>query len=131
MMRSVLQGIAPSYLEPIRKAEKTAVKGSPGVRAAYPDFVYSMILIVAVHDFYDSAVRIPWSVRNRRLVRFLRKGPVKRALARMSLRALLKPRNWPVFFFRCGFISLGGAVCYLRSFYNRHQWQGEGTKPWA
>lgn len=131
MMRSVLQGIAPAYLEPIRKAEKTAVKGSPGVRAAYPEFVYSMILIVAVHDFYDAAVRIPWSVRNRRMVRFLRKGPVKRALARMSLRALLKPRNWPVFFLKCGFISLGGAVCYLRSFYNRHQWQGEGTKPWA
>ena len=131
MMRSVLQGIAPSYLEPIRKAEKTAAKGSPGIRAAYPEFVYSMILIVAVHDFYDSAVRIPWAVRSRSMVRFLQEGPVKRALARMSFRALMKPRNWPVFFFKCRLINLGGAVCYLRSFYNRHQWQGEGTEPWT
>ena len=127
MMRGILQGIAPSYLEPVRRAEEAAAEGSPGVKAAYPDFVYSMILIVAVHDFYDCAVRIPWSVRSRNLALFLQEGPVKRALARMTFRNLVQLRNWPVFFFKCGLISLGGAVCYLRSVYNRRLWRGEST----
>ena len=129
MMRSVSKGIAPLYLESVRRSELTAKEGSPGIRAAYPDFVYSMILIVAVHEFYDSAVRIPWSVRSRNMSLFLQEGPVKRALSRMTAKSLLLPRNWPVFFFKCRLISLGGAVCFLRSVYNRRQWQEESTGP--
>ena len=131
MVRSVTQGIAPLYLEAVRKAEQAADGGSPGVRAAYPDFVYSMIMIVAVHDFYDSAVSIPWSVRNRNMALFLQEGPVERAVARMAFKNLLLPRNWPVFFFKCRFISLGGAVCYLRSVYNRHLWRVEEAEQQA
>ncbi len=129
MMRSVSQGIAPLYLECIRKSEQEASRGTPGVRAAYPDYVYSMILIVAVHEFYDSAVSIPWSGRCRSLVQFLQEEPVKRAVGRMTLKNLLLPRNWPVFFFRCRLISLGGAACYLRSVYNRRLWSREKTEP--
>ena len=128
MMRSVSQGIAPSFLESVRKAEHTAAEGSPGVRAAYPDFVYSQIMIVAVHEFYDSAVSIPWSIRNRNMVLFLEEAPVKQAIARMTLKNLLLPRNWPVFLFKCRLISLGGAVSYLRSVYNRHLWHREKTE---
>ena len=102
-----------------------ADEGSPGIRAAYPDYVYAMILIVAVHDFYDSAVRIPWSTRNCSLVQFLQEGSVKRFVAYMEIKDLLRLRNWPVFFFKCRLISLGGAVCYLRSVYNRYLWKRE------
>lgn len=128
IMRNVSQGIAPLYLESVRKAEYTAAEGSPGVKAAYPDFVYSTIMIVAVHDFYDSAVRIPWSIRNRNLILFLQEEPVKRIVARMAFKNLLLLRNWPVFFFKCQLISLGGVVCYLRSVYNRRLWHSERTK---
>ncbi|MBQ3705277.1 MAG: glycosyltransferase family 2 protein [Clostridia bacterium] len=123
MMRSVTQGAAAWYLEAIRKAERAASGGSPGVRAAFPDYVYSMTLIAAVHDFYDSAVKVPWAVRNRRQVLFLQEDPVKRAVAGMKIKNLLRPRNWPVFLFRHRLISLGGAVCYLRSVYNRRLWR--------
>ena len=129
MVRNVSQGIAPLYLEAVRKAEQAAAGGSPGVVAAYPDFVYSMIMIVAVHEFYDCAVSTPWSVRNRSMALFLQEGPVKRAIARMAFKNLLRPRNWPVFFFKYRLFSLGGAVCYLRSVYNRRLWRAEETGP--
>ena len=129
MMRSVTQGAAAWYLEAVRKAERAAAGGSPGVRAAFPDYVYSMTLIAAVHDFYDSAARVPWPVRNRNQVLFLQEDPVKRTVDRMTFKNLLLPRNWPVFLFRCRLISLGGAVCYLRSVYNRHVWRVEQTGP--
>ena len=128
MTRSVTQGIAPPFLESVRKAENTTAESSPEVRAAYLNYVYSQIMVVAVHDFYDSAVRIPWSVRNRNLLLFLQEAPVKMAVARMVFRNLLLPRNWPVLLFKCRFITLGGAVCYLRSVHNRRLWRMEGKE---
>ncbi len=116
---SVSRGIASSFLEALRKADDTAAAGSPGLRAAYPDYVYSQIMLAAVHDFYDPAVRVPWSDRDRNMLRFLEEGPVKRAVARMRFRNLLHPRNWPVFLFKCRLIRPGGAVCCLRSLRNR------------
>jgi hypothetical protein len=88
-------------------------------------------MIVAVHDFYDSSVRIPWSIRNRNLVVFLQEDPVKKAVAHMAFKNLLLPRNWPVFFFKYRLINLGGAICYLRSVYNRHLWRSEKSEPQA
>ncbi len=128
MTRSVTQGIASPFLESVRKAERTTAESSPEVRAAYLNYVYSQIMVVAVHDFYDSAVRIPWSVRNRNLLLFLEEAPVKMAVARMASKNLLLPRNWPVFLFKCRFITLGGAVCYLRSVHNRRLWRMEGKE---
>ncbi len=125
VMRSATQGIASSYLDALRKAEHTADEGSSGVRAAYPDYVYSQIMIVAVHDFYDSAADIPWSVRNRSLALFLQEDPVRRAVAHMTFRNLFRIRNWPVLFFKIRLTGLGGAACYLRSVRNRIIWSRE------
>lgn len=127
-MRSVSRGSAAAYLEALRKAEPEAAGGGPGVRAAFPDFVYSMIAVAAVHDFFDSAVRTPWQVRRRGMAAFLREGPVKRALDRMTFKSLLRPRNWPAFLFKCRLVSLGGAVCYLRSVRNRRRVEEAGPE---
>lgn len=117
-MRSVSPGIAADYLRAIRKADLAVAESSPAIRSAFPNFVCGHLTIVAVHEFYNCAVRMPWRERNRQMRTFLQENVIRDALSSLTLRSHLLLQNVPAFFFRRGLLSLGGAICWLRSVYN-------------
>ena len=121
-MRSVSPNIAAAYLHAIRKADFAIAESSPTVRSAFPNYVCGQVTIVAVHEFYNCAVRTPWRERNRQMHEFLQEDVVRTALSSMTLRRHRLLQNVPAFFFRSGFLSLGGAICWLRSVYNNRLW---------
>ena len=124
-MRSVSPGVSTAYLRAIRKADLAVAESGSAVRSAFPNYVCGQMTIVAVHEFYDCAVRVPWRERNRQMRAFLQEDVIRKALSSLTLRRHLLLQNMPAFFFRRGLLSLGGAICWLRSVYNSRLWLRE------
>ncbi|WP_026766541.1 glycosyltransferase family 2 protein [Selenomonas ruminantium] len=84
-------------------------------------YVLVHIVVICVHDIYNANLKINYQARNRKLREVLGRPVFSKALKDVKYKYLLAVSLLPIVFFKIDSISIGGAICYIKSLINNYR----------
>ena len=121
VMRGADPGRIEAYLKSLEKASKDMQNAPSAMQNAFREYVSAHISLIAVHDFFDCNLDIPWKQRYRNMADLIKKPIIQDAARSLRLRDARHPQNLPALLSQHHLIGMAGLICYMRSIQNRTQ----------
>lgn len=122
--RSIDPTRTKAYLSALRKVRSSIDKSTiPVSNDSLKNYTVAQLNLIAVHDVFDCDKKCKWGERLGLIRKITEDGIIKEAIEKLRIQNIKDVSKIPAFLFSNGAYSLGGAICYMRSIYNRYRYK--------